>query len=337
MLQMNRIRRTKSFLPLIFLQQGRALDNILLPWILVTMNATIWTCIVKLYHNDWVEDTDNWEFFIGIVLNTSLSFLLVFRLNRAASRFWSARECWGTIVGATRHFVSGIQTQADQDAKNQRLAVMWVVAFAIATMQYMRSSEHIPPDMLLGILDPADVKLMEMSLHPPLYAADKVRAALKEVFRVTSETPTALAIARTQQMNTLERTLNNIMDQEAAMERIRSTPLPLVYVAHLRIFLLIFLLSLPYVWVSAFGWYTIPVVFLSGFALLGLEGIAIEAEAPFGRGRSNHLNMDGFCLMIMQTIQQTIRDAADSEIAKKVTDDVAGDVETEDQKEDSRE
>jgi hypothetical protein len=29
--------------------------------------------------------------------------------------------------------------------------------------------------------------------------------------------------------------------------------------------------------------------------------------------------MDGFCLMIMQTIQQTIRDAADREIENKVT------------------
>jgi ion channel-forming bestrophin family protein len=295
------------------------------------MNATIWTCIVQLYHSDWVEDADQWEFFIGIVLNTSLAFLLVFRLNRAASRFWSARECWGMIVGATRHLVGGIQMHADHDVKNQRLAVRWIVAFAIATMQYMRSIEDIPPDMLLGILDPADVKLMEMSNHPPLYAADKVRAALKEMFHVTSETPIALAIAWTQQMNTLERTLNIIMDQEGGMERIRSTPLPLVYVAHLRIFLLIFLLSLPYVWLSSFGWYTIPVTCLSGFALLGLEGIAIEVEAPFRRGRTNHLNMDGFCLMIMQTTQQTIRDAADSEIAKRASDDVAGDIKTEDQ------
>jgi ion channel-forming bestrophin family protein len=294
------------------------------------VNATIWTCIVKLHHRDWVEDADQWEFFIGIVLNTSLSFLLVFRLNRAASRFWSARESWGTIVGATRHLVSGIQMHADHDAKNQRLAVKWVVALVVATMQYMRSIKNIPPDMLAGILDPTDVKRMENSLHPPLYAADRVRAALTEIFRVTPETPTPLAISRSQQMDTLEQTLNKIMDQEGAMERIRSTPLPLVYVTHLRTFLLIFLLALPYVWLSAFGWYTIPVVCLSGFALLGLEGIAIEVEAPFQRDRTNHLNMDGFCLLIMQTTQQTIRDAADSEIAKRATDDSTGDVETED-------
>jgi putative membrane protein len=131
---------------------------------------------------------------------------------------------------------------------------MWVAAFAIA-MQYMRSIADIPIDMLSGILDPANVKRMEMSPHPPLYAADKVRAALKEAFCVKPDTPLSLAVAWTEQMNTLERTLNNIMDQQGAMERIRSTPLPIVYVAHLRIFLLIFLFALPYVWLSSFGWF----------------------------------------------------------------------------------
>lgn len=263
---------------------------------------------------------EQWEFFIGIVLNTSLSFLLVFRLNRAAERYWLARESWGTIVGDVRHLVSGIEAHGGHDPKNRDCAVRWVAAYLIATMQYMRRIDGIPSDMLSGILSPSDVQLLASSPHSPLYASDRVRAALTDLFCVTPDTPPGLAHAWTQQMDTLEKTLNHIMDNEGSMERIRSTPLPLVYVAHLRVFLLVFLLSLPYIWYPSWRWSTIPIVFITSFAMLGLEGTAVEVEAPFRRDRPNHLDMDAFCLVALSTIQQTVCDAAYRDIRKKTTD-----------------
>ena len=260
---------------------------------------------------------DQWEFFIGIVLNTSLSFLLVFRLNRAAERYWLARESWGNVVANIRHLVSGIDAHGGHDPKNRDCAVSWVAAFPIATMQYMRGITDIPPDMLAGVLDPADVKLLASSLHPPVFAADQVRAALVDLFLVTPDTPSSLAHAWSQQLNTLEKTLNAIMDQEGAMERIRSTPLPLVYVTHLRMFLLVFLFSLPYIWYPSWRWSTIPIVFITSFAMLGLEGAAVEVECPFRRDRPNHLDMDKFCMVAMSAIQQTLCNAVDRDTKKK--------------------
>ena len=49
-----------------------------------------------------------WEIFFSFVLNSTLSLLLVFRLNRAASRFWLARQFWGDIVARSRSMGSGI-------------------------------------------------------------------------------------------------------------------------------------------------------------------------------------------------------------------------------------
>lgn len=251
------------------------------------------------------------------MLNTSLSFLLVFRLNRAAERYWLARTSWGTIVGNIRHLVSGIEAHGGHDEESRDCAIQWIAAFAVATMQYIRGILDIPPEMLAGVLDPKNVYRMAASSHPPLYASDRVRAALTDLFLVTPETPPGLALAWSQQLDTLEKTLNNMMDQEGAMERIRSTPLPLVYVAHLRIFLIVFLLSLPYIWYPSWRWSTIPIVFVTSFAMLGLEGAAVEVESPFRRNRPNHLDMDAFCIVIMRTIQQTLCESADRDIERK--------------------
>lgn len=44
------------------------------------------------------------------------------------------------------------------------------------------------------------------------------------------------------------------------MERIRATRLPIVYVSHLRTFLVLYIISMPFVYVSSWGWGTIPAV-----------------------------------------------------------------------------
>lgn len=299
-------------------RQGRALDKIWLPWTMVTLNATIWTIVFQLVlREDNADPDDSWEFFFGIVLNTSLSFLLVFRLNRAAERYWLARENWGVIVGAGREIVSETLVHGAHDPCHRDEVIRWIGAFSVATMQFMRSIPHIPPEFLEGVLEKCDVQKMEQAPNPTIYAADQARSALKKLFNVTADTPTSLAIAYSAQLNSIELLLNRIMDQEGAMERIKSTPLPLVYVAHLRTFLISFLAALPYVWVRSWGWATIPVVALASFSLLGLEGASEECEAPFKRNRANHMNMDAFCLLLLSNIQQSITHAANREIDER--------------------
>ena len=107
--------------------EGRAFDRIVLPWLLVTINAIVWTILVEQYFNERDEasieiDFSSYEVFFALVLNSSLAFLLVFRLNRSAERFWNARASWGWIVALSRTMVSGIliHTSAlpDEDGSN---------------------------------------------------------------------------------------------------------------------------------------------------------------------------------------------------------------------------
>merc|ERR1712007_215557 len=106
-------------------------------------------------------------------------------------------------------------------------------------------------------------------------------------------------VANTELLIFLEEQLNVMMDEEGALERIKGTPLPLVYVSHLRTWLILFLLTLPYFWEASLGYAIIPVECLAAFALLGLEGAASEVEAPFRKERTNHLDVDSYCLAIL--------------------------------------
>jgi predicted membrane chloride channel (bestrophin family) len=45
---------------------------------------------------------DSISSFYNLVLTTALAFLLVFRLNRVAIRWWDTRMMWGTIVADAR-------------------------------------------------------------------------------------------------------------------------------------------------------------------------------------------------------------------------------------------
>ena len=108
-------------------------------------------------------------------------------------------------------------------------------------------------------------------------------------------------------MTNAGRRVDDLIDHCGTMERIRGTRLPIVYVSHLRTFLLGYLLSLPFVYVTFWGWGTIPAVAAVSFALLGIEGAATECENPFSPNRFNQLGMDRFCEAIHDEVSQLLR------------------------------
>jgi putative membrane protein len=269
------------------------LDWIWPPWTFVSLHAIAYTVLQETIGDPSERNLLSWEIFFGILLNSTLSFLLVFRLNRAAGRYWTARFYWGDLVAKGRTFCSGILCHGNHDPIHRDRTIKWVGAFAVCAMEFLRGIKTLNPDLFAGVLSKDEVLKLEASRHPPLYAIDQVRLNAKEVFRVNADTPLALAHAWTQHLDTLEKQLNSMMDCCGGMERIRATPLPLVYVAHLRTFLMIALLLLPYVLGPSWGWGTLPVVIVTAFSLLGIEAAAAEVESPFGLNRVNALNMNG--------------------------------------------
>jgi ion channel-forming bestrophin family protein len=77
--------------------------------------------------------------------------------------------------------------------------------------------------------------------------------------------------------------LKEFSDILGACERIKNTPIPYNYSMYIKQFIFIYLITLPFAFVTTSGYITIPIVTLVTFVLLSVELIAEEIEDPFGR------------------------------------------------------
>ena len=184
----------------------------------------------------------------------------------------------------------------------------------MAVIHFIRNDKEFPCEELSGFLTKVEIQKMMDSNHCALYAVNRIKYALKRSLDVTGDTPTAIAHARTIQLNLLEEQVNSLIYQVSGMEKIRSTPLPIVYVTHLRTFLFLYLICLPYIWVVQWGWGTIPLMAFTAFALMGIEGAATECEVPFRKDRANHLAMEGYTMILLNNIQGLVVQAANMDL-----------------------
>jgi putative membrane protein len=97
--------------------------------------------------------------------------------------------------------------------------------------------------------------------------------------------------------------LTALQDVCSNLARIRSTPIPFAYQAHLRMSLWIYLFFLPFQIVQSVGWVTIPGTAFSAFLLSGFLEIGQEIENPFNYDH-NDLDLDQFCLALQREMHQ---------------------------------
>ena len=98
-------------------------------------------------------------------------------------------------------------------------------------------------------------------------------------------------------------------DRRLANAYPNATPLPYVYVAHLRTFLIIYLIAAASAAVAEWGLAAVPALVAMSWALLGIEAAAVECERPFGH-QPHHLALGKFCVVCAENIAQTLRDVA---------------------------
>ena len=303
--QMNHVRGTDGWWRSMLVVEDRAMDNYLGPWLVILLNAVGACLLTDVGGIDLPQDLlEHWDTVYSMVLKTSLAFLLVFRLNRCALRYWEARSLWGNLTHVTRNLVSAIVLYGGHSPQHRDSAIQWGSAFCVATKNFIRCDDrvHEAADEFAGFLTPSQVARLRDSNHPPLFAAAMCRHHLSKIFAVEAATPPGIAHAYTVRLQACEAHVERLVEQVSGMEKIRSTPLPIAYVAHLRTFLFCYCLFLPYVWVGEWSWITVPLTAFTAFALLGIEGASSEVEIPFSKSRPNHLALDAYCLVILDSV-----------------------------------
>ena len=84
------------------------------------------------------------------------------------------------------------------------------------------------------------------------------------------------------QLINVDKELKDFIDIMGGCERIRNTPIPYSYMMYIKKFIFIYIITLPFGFLTDSGYFTILIVLLVTFVLMSVELIAEEIEDPFG-------------------------------------------------------
>lgn len=228
---------------------------------------------------------------LGIVLGL----FLVFRTNTAYDRWWEGRRQWGALVNSTRNFSFKLSAYVGKDERELRVWFAHMIAnFAFAT------KEHLRTGVKLSELEPCD-GLILADLEKYSHKPNRISALLYEKVNALTVSNT---ISGYQFLN-LDKELKDFTDIIGACERIKKTPIPYSYSMYIKKFIFIYIITLPFGFVTTFDYFTIGVVLFVTYVLLSVELIAEEIEDPFGY-ESNDLPTDELAVTIKNNVHEIL-------------------------------
>lgn len=298
---------------MVFGFRGRNASMIIWPlFFLVAWNA-FWGTIIHVYPIVGTKLEPKLKNLVSPLI-TPVSFLLVFRLGRAAVRFWDARTAMGKLVEVCRTFMSTVSANGVEVESFAR----WTCTFPIAVKNFVRpltrsgwKEETIENKRRFEIGHLLTEKNAQELLHTgqnedqcgPILVLNNLRKLAYNASKTPTSSHLALDAMFYRQVN---EQLDTLTGAWGAIERINSTPLPYVYVVHLRTFLILYLAFRHLESITGGGWSSLPLLFFESWSLLGIEAAAVECERPF-QWRSNHLSLGKMCVTVSQNVAYTLK------------------------------
>lgn len=265
-----------------------------LRWVMLSLALyTGIICFVEIdvYHLQFASTTA-----VHSLLGFVISLLLVFRTNTAYDRWWEGRKQWGALVNVSRNFSLKINAFIPKEEAERKghLAAM-TAAYASILRHHLRN-EHAEV-MIKELPDFMQVGAKDLE-HIPNYLANAMQQSLLVMYQKKEISEAAYLAMLTD--------LNAFTDILGACERIKKTPIPYTYNIFIKKFIFAYIMSMPFGFVSDFGYWTIGITVFTFYALASLELIAEEIEDPFGRD-SNDLPTDDLAVTIGRNVAEVVR------------------------------
>lgn len=256
--------------------------------------CAIWAVLVVAVHHliQSMEIQPTTHMLVGV----ALGLLLVFRTNASYDRYWEGRRQWGSIINETRNLGRAARAFLSGDRELLDEIMLWTIAFPHAAMNALRGSSGL--GAMAQRLPAAEVEAMIHSGDLPLAVAIRISERLVRA-RDRGLISDYVAVS-------IDQNVQLLMDYFGACERIHKTPLPFVYVVHLRRALVLYCFTLPFALVDPYGWWAIPASLLVAYTFFGIEEIGVEIENPFGLD-DNDLPLERFC----ETIERDLLELSD--------------------------
>ena len=255
--------------------------------------CVIWTALVVATHH-LTPFQLNMKSTIHTLVGVALGLLLVFRTNASYDRYWEGRKMWGSIINESRNLARGARGYVAHGAPDLVEPILsWTALFSYATLATLRRLAALPEGAPLDRLPRGEVEAALRAPSIPLAVAARITGLLAEA--------RARGAISDIVMGMLDANVQQLVDYLGSCERIKNTPLPFVYVVHLRRALIVYCFTLPFVLVDDYGWWTILVALLASYMFFGIDEIGVEIENPFG-GDLNDLPLEQFCATIARDV-----------------------------------
>ncbi len=273
------------------------------PWLLITAWGVLLQCYVE-----WINPDILYLFSLSsdahTILGGALSFLIVFRTNSSYDRWWEARCAWQTVITTCRSLAAQTAPALRNDAATDRL-IMQLAAFTVSLKCFLRE-EPITENELGDAMDRSHIELLNASRSPCILSLRLICSHIRQ--NLPLDDPSTVF-----DESTLGTTIYNEAQELVRMlsicvgqcERIKNTPMTFGYVATLRSFLILWMVTLPICTVGAYGWLAPPALSFLAYVFFNIEQMAIEIEQPFGDD-DNDLPLEAFILDLEETMLEMI-------------------------------
>src|SRR5690349_8873848 len=285
----------KTWFALIFTTYSRQVMKTLLPTLLFMGLWATGCCYVvldyfKLHEADF-QPTIAMHSLMGIVLGL----FLVFRTNTAYDRWWEGRRLWGGLVNSTRNFALKLNAYISKEQYEDREWYAKMIPNFVFAMK-----EHLRNGVQFSEIESVDEKFTE-ELKKYKHKPNRISALLYE--RVNTQYKQGKLTG--DHLINLDKELKDFIDIIGACERIKNTPIPYSYMMYVKKFIVIYIVTLPFGFVTQSGYLTVIIVVLITFVLMSVELIAEEIEDPFGRDL-NDLPTDELAEKIKDNVKEIL-------------------------------
>ncbi len=262
--------------------------------IFVTVFTTA-VCVVMLevfeFNKSHFSNTTALHSLLGIVLGL----FLVFRTNSAYDRWWEGRKLWGGMVNSTRNYALKLNAYLPKDDFDTRQWFAKMISnFVVASKEHLRHGVQLSE---LESVEPNFPELLKEIKHKPNRIAGMLYSKVNELYTTGKLTG--------DQFRVLDKEMKDFIDIIGACERIKNTPIPYSYSMFIKKFIFIYIITLPFGFVTSFEYITIPTTLLITFVLISVELIAEEIEDPFGRD-INDLPTDHLASRIQENLREIL-------------------------------
>jgi ion channel-forming bestrophin family protein len=280
---------------MVFHSYSRAVMRTLMPALIFMTIFSIALCYVLLdilrFHENDFHTTISMHSLLGIVLGL----FLVFRTNSAYDRWWEGRKLWGSFLNNTRNFSFKLNAFLDSnDTTNRIWFAQMIPNLAISVKEHLRNGTKIDE---LEEVDGGFLKKLERAKHIPNKISSMLYQQINELYKQQKISGDQLFI--------LDKELKEFSDILGGCERIKNTPIPYSYTMYIKQFIFIYVITLPFAFVTTSGYITVPIVVLITFVLLSVELIAEEIEDPFGKD-INDLPTDELSAKIKDNVREIL-------------------------------